>query len=215
MIYSYDFSENLLKQCINLPETGIAFTDAVFPISNGEFIIQTETDEKPIYLYLQKYNGICDEISIALFDKDQFSDLRQIIAEWNREHPELKVSVIDYSALLGGDEAKITALTSELAEGKVPDMLDLSALPVELLIENQYLMELSDLIPELQQQMPVLKNSLTFNGKIYEVCGSFRLETITASKQFISDSMNWENLISSFAVSGCSYLLDQQKFIPN
>lgn len=216
-VYSYDFQSGETKVLMDLLENGMPFLTNFLALGGGEFLLQTDIETEnseysPIFR-LKEYQGKSETITLAITTEDEFSDLRIAVALWNREHPELRIEVWDYSALTGSDIEKSTKLGAEMTEGRVPDMLDLSTLPVEQYIKKGRLLDLSGELPELNKLLSGVKNSLSVDGKIYELCASFRMETMTAPTKFVENfpDFTYKNMMTAFDCSKCEYLFNRQE----
>ena len=126
-------------------------------------------------------------------------DLRNQVLEYNRNNPEYRIEVQDYSEYNTQDDysAGLTKLSTEIISGKVPDIMVVDGLPI-----RQYGAKglLEDLLPyiEADEELggreglvePVL-NAMLQDGKLYQICSTFSINTATTSKQLAGDVTGW------------------------
>lgn len=126
-------------------------------------------------------------------------DLRNDILDFNRNNPDCRIEVQDYSEFNTSDDyqAGMTKLTTEIISGKMPDILAVDGLPLK-----QYGAKglLEDLLPYLDADtelggrealvQPVL-NAMLQDGKLYQVASNFGVNTATTSKRLAGDVTGW------------------------
>lgn len=126
-------------------------------------------------------------------------DLRNDILDFNRNNPDCRIEVQDYSEFNTPDDyqAGMTKLTTEIISGKMPDILAVDGLPLK-----QYGAKglLEDLLPYLDADtelggrealvQPVL-NAMLQDGKLYQVASNFGVNTATTSKRLAGDVTGW------------------------
>lgn len=126
-------------------------------------------------------------------------DLRNEVLEYNRNNTEYRIEVQDYSEYNTQDDyqAGLTKLSTEIISGKVPDIMVVDNLPI-----RQYGAKglLEDLLPYIEADeelggrdglvQPVL-NAMLQDGKLYQICSTFSINTATTSRQLAGDVTGW------------------------
>ena len=126
-------------------------------------------------------------------------DLRNQVLEYNRNNTEYRIEVQDYSEYNTQDNysAGLTKLSTEIISGKVPDIMVVDGLPI-----RQYGAKglLEDLLPyvEADEELggkaglvePVL-NAMLQDGKLYQICSTFSINTATTSRELAGDVTGW------------------------
>lgn len=124
--------------------------------------------------------------------------IRKQILAFNRASDTCRITVRDYSeyAVDGDYEAALTKLNTEIISGNVPDLLDVTQLPVA-----QYagLGLLEDLYPYLDGDgeltrdslIPSVLKALEVNGGLYQVSPSFGVFTVIGRSDVVGDTMGW------------------------
>jgi len=80
------------------------------------------------------------EITMAVFTAEYSGDMKVYIAEWNRANPQFRISATfyDVSNNLYAGNSDVTKFLVEAMAGKLPDIIDVSLLPIE---KYSYLLE--------------------------------------------------------------------------
>jgi len=170
--------------------------ESFFTIQNGAPTLWTasaEDTEQNVILKCATYNAS--------------NELQSTVSFFNYHHDNIKIDLMDYSVYDDG----LTKLTTEIAAGKMPDLIDLSAVPLTnlqslgLLQNIQAYLSGKDLVPNLFE-------TLKRDGGIYEFVPGFQVVTMASSHQYIpSASLTAEELLSlaETARSQDKYLLPQ------
>ena len=126
-------------------------------------------------------------------------DLRNEVLDYNRNNTEYRIEVQDYSEYNPQDDyqAGLTKLSTEIISGKVPDIMVVDNLPI-----RQYGAKglLEDLLPYIEADeelggreglvQPVL-NAMLQDGKLYQICSTFSINTATTSQKLAGDVTGW------------------------
>ena len=126
-------------------------------------------------------------------------DLRNEVLDYNRNNTEYRIEVQDYSEYNTQDDyqAGLTKLSTEIISGKVPDIMVVDNLPI-----RQYGAKglLEDLLPYIEADeelggreglvQPVL-NAMLQDGKLYQICSTFSINTATTSQKLAGDVTGW------------------------
>lgn len=127
------------------------------------------------------------------------SDIRTKVLDFNRTSAVCRIQVQDYSEFNVGDDpsAGLTRLQTELAAGRMPDLLDVSgAIPL-----RQYAARglLEDLWPYIDQDPELGRDKLmdrpleaaSMGGRLYQVFSGFTMETAVGAVSQVGDRMGW------------------------
>ena len=137
---------------------------------------------------------------------------REWLDRFNREHEgEVQIEVRDYSQMSEGGQQGMDLLMTEIAAGKVPDIIELGTsgetteLPYRKLAEQGFL---EDLWPYIENDMGLGRGGVIeaplkaaeVDGGLYTVFEGFRLHTLTGAKAVVGDRTGWtvEDLLEAF-----------------
>ena len=137
---------------------------------------------------------------------------REWLDRFNREHEgEVQIEVRDYSQTSEGGQQGMDLLMTEIAAGKVPDIIELGTsgetteLPYQKLAKKGFL---EDLWPYIENDMGLGRvgiieaplKAAEVDGGLYTVFGYFELHTLTAPKAVVGDWTGWtvEDLLEAF-----------------
>ena len=137
---------------------------------------------------------------------------REWLDRFNREHEgEVQIEVRDYSQTSEGGQQGIDLLMTEIAAGKVPDIIELGTsgetteLPYQKLAKKGFL---EDLWPYIENdtglgRIGIIEAPLKaaeVNGGLYTVFSAFQLHTLTGPKAVVGDRIGWsvEDLLEAF-----------------
>ena len=140
-------------------------------------------------------------LSLAVMNLYPFTS--EMISRFNRSQTEYRIEVTDYSQYndyASSDPADwnagLTKLQTELIAGKVPDIIDISLLPVSRLGEKGLLTDLLPLIdadPELGRDrlnMHVLE-AFEEKGKLYQSVSNYYVMTTLGRSDIVGDRIGW------------------------
>lgn len=153
-----------------------------------ELAILTETDasvlkDKTILTYATQYLGY---------------DERNKIIEFNKKSDKYRIEIKDYSEFNTTDDyqAGLTKLNTEIAAGNVPDIMNVSGLPI-----RQYGGKglLEDLWPFIENDADLGRAAVMENvfkaaeqeGKLYQIFSTFSVRSVVGATKVVGDRMNW------------------------
>ena len=126
------------------------------------------------------------------------SELRSAVINFNKTNPDYRIQVQDYSDFNTEDdyEAGLTKLNTEIITGKVPDIMEVSQLPVRQ-YEAKGLLE--DLYPYIDADSELSRddlvagvlNALSVDGKLYQACANFSIFTVIGATPVVGEQMGW------------------------
>ena len=149
-------------------------------------------------------------IYAKLSDKDGVD--RTAISRFNRTHKDVQIEVRSYSILSENGRSGIDLLLTELAVGRVPDIIELgtdgqtSLLPYRQMAEKGYLEDLWPWIendPDLGREavMEAPLKAAEVNGGLYAVFDSVLIHTLIGAKSVVGDRTSWtmEDMMEVFS----------------
>ena len=150
-------------------------------------------------------------LTYAVFDEDTAATARGMVKEFSKSHRDIKIEVKEYFNENGrtGKER----LFSEMAVGKIPDIMDLgsstmvsSKLPYQLLAKKGYL---ENLWPYIENDPDLGRNSVVeaplkaaeLNGGLYAIFGDVNIRSLAGAESLVGDrkSCTLDQLQEAFA----------------
>ncbi|MCR5136615.1 MAG: hypothetical protein K6C12_05900 [Oscillospiraceae bacterium] len=209
--WELDLSSGEQKKLLDWTACGVSHGegDSVCLLSDGE-IITTEAKETRTGIE----NGLIFLEAVPAADVQEQKVLRmavlnlypftgEMISRFNRSNSEYRIEVTDYSQYndysSGREEdwnAGLTRLQTEVIAGKIPDILDVSLLPVDHLGAKGLLEDLYPYIdgdPELDrsQLLEHVVSAFEDNGKLYQTVGNFYVLTTAGLSREVGNEMGW------------------------
>ncbi|MDE7261967.1 MAG: extracellular solute-binding protein [Oscillospiraceae bacterium] len=161
---------------------------------------RSEIPEKTIFTYATTYLS---------------QDERGRILDFNKTNQTYRIEVKDYSEYRTDDNymAGVQKLNTEIIAGNVPDIINVSNLPIRQYGAKGYLEDLWPYIdsdPDLGRDklMERVFTAAEQDGKLYQIFDEFSISTIAGATSVVGDRMNWtlEDLKAALATmpDGCS-----------
>jgi ABC-type glycerol-3-phosphate transport system substrate-binding protein len=142
-------------------------------------------------------SGLARKTVVTLATVMLSAPLRRMVVEFNRTNPDVRIEVRDYSEYNTKEDrtAGLSRLNAEIAEGNVPDILDLSGFPIEKLAAKGMLEDLTPYLeadPELSGQLiDSVLNSLKTGGRLYRAVPGFAIATVVGARSVVGDRPGW------------------------
>lgn len=144
---------------------------------------RSELPEKTILTYATMYLG---------------QDERNRIIDFNKNSTTHRIEVTDYSEYATEEDymAGITKLNTEILAGSVPDIIGVSNLPLRQygakgILEDLWPFIDNDADISREKLMDRVLNAAEQDGKLYQVFGSFTIQTIIGSSKVVGEDMGW------------------------
>lgn len=167
----------------------------IVPI-DAETMIGSSWDEAGSKFVLYKKvdpSQVKDKITItfgSLWGTDD--KIKNAAIKFNKENDKYRIAFQDY----GDSEEPATKMNADIVAGNIPDIIDLSYLPVEQYVEKGIL---EDLTPYLEKDdviskddfIPSVEKAMEIDGKLYYMTSSFTLQSLLASKKDVGDRTGW------------------------
>ncbi len=129
---------------------------------------------------------------------------RRAVNEFNRTHADIQIEVQVYSDENG--QRGMDRLFTEMSVGQVPDIVNLTGLPYQLLAKKEYL---EDLWPYIENDSELGRENVLdaplkaaeIGGKLYTVFDYVCIDTLVGAESIVGDRYSWtlENLETAFA----------------
>ena len=154
----------------------------------NELAVLTETDasalkDKTILTYATQYLGY---------------DERNKIIDFNKKSTKYRIEIKDYSEFNTTEDyqAGLTKLNTEIAAGNVPDILNVSGLPLQQFGAKGLL---EDLWPFIEKDPDLGRDAIMENvfkaaeqdGKLYQIFSTFSVRTVVGATKVVGDRMSW------------------------
>jgi len=134
-------------------------------------------------------------ISLATFD---VWSIRDAVIEFNRTNPDYRIQVADYSEFNNSDDwnAGLTRLSTEIISGRLPDILDVSALPYKQYAGRGLLEDLYGYIdadPNISRSdlLEGAFKAAEIDGGLYQIFPSFSINTLIGSPKVLGPGIGW------------------------
>ncbi|MCM1499170.1 MAG: extracellular solute-binding protein [Clostridium sp.] len=119
-------------------------------------------------------------------------NVRDEVAEFNKEDEEYKIEIKDYS----DQEDPVSSINTDIISGNAPDLIALSQLPAQQYASKGVLEDLTSYFEkddELSESdfLDSLINTMQIDGKLYYSVSSFELMTMITGKDIVADSKDW------------------------
>ena len=153
-----------------------------------ELAILTETDASVLK----------DKVTLTYATQYLGYDERSKIIDFNKSSDKYRIEIKDYSEFNTAEDytAGLTKLNTEIAAGNVPDILNVSGLPIQ-----QYGAKglLEDLWPYIDNDPDLGRDAIMENvfkaaeqdGKLYQVFSTFSIQTVVGATKVVGDRMSW------------------------
>lgn len=190
-LYGYDFKSETVTTILNWVDCGLSGINNITALDNESFI--TFVMGKPIILEKQEIDGEVTNLTLATFNMSM--ELRDDVVHFNGANRKYKITVNDYLVYntAENDTAGLLRLNTEIIAGTLPDILDLSQLPVQKFAAIGLL---ADLTPYMSNIMPELLENIVksadIKGGIYEFIPAFAVLSVIGSPKVIGDKPAWD-----------------------
>ena len=153
-----------------------------------EMAILTETDASVLK----------DKVTLTYATQYLGYEERNKIIDFNKSSDKYRIEIKDYSEFNTAEDYKagLTKLNTEIAAGNVPDILNVSGLPIQ-----QYGAKglLEDLWPYIDNDPDLGRDAIMENvfkaaeqdGKLYQVFSTFSIQTVVGATKVVGDRMSW------------------------
>ena len=127
-------------------------------------------------------------------------DIRNSVVKFNKSNEEYRITIQDYASLYNSEsdyEAGITRLNTDIASGKVPDILVINdSMPVESYISKGLFEDLKPYIEkdeelDITNYMPNVLEAYSVDGKLYRLVPYYTINTLIAKTSDVGQERGW------------------------
>lgn len=200
-VYYHADGANVNEQLVNgalnsLADTTIGLCGIVM-MDEENFLLQTEQtggDKLLRYRYDKNISAVPD-IELNVYALKDSSLLRQAVALYQKTHQDAYVNL--EIGMTGEDqvtqEDAITALSTRIMAGNVPDVLILDGLPRESYIEKGVLADISDVVAQIDEKDGLFENvrdAYNRDGVYYSLPACFYMTGISGDEETLDAAKN-------------------------
>ena len=183
--------------------------DSVCALENGS-LVTTAASEKAdgvrnelILLNQIDASAVPEKKTLRLAVMNLYPFTSEMISRFNRSQTEYRIEVTDYSQFNDYSssnpedwDAGLTRLQTELIAGNVPDIIDISLLPVSRLGEKGLL---EDLLPYIDADAELSRDQLNMHvleafeeqGKLFQTVSNYYVMTTLGLRDVVGDRLGW------------------------
>lgn len=190
-LYRYDFEKQKAEKLLELSsfgikssgilylgmtEDGIEIVDNYGEGSNSEYtLLEPKESEKKV---------------LTLGTVSMLSQLEEAVTAFNRFHEDMRVEIVNYYEEQKDYDAGLERLKLDIIRNQAPDILDVSGIDYEILVNKGILADLyscMDRDPECgrERMMPGILECFETNGCLYSIAPAFQLHTMWGSASVI------------------------------
>lgn len=125
-------------------------------------------------------------------------NLKSSIIEFNKTNTSYRIQVKDYSEFNTEEDynAGLTKLSTEIISGQVPDMLDVSGLPIKQYVAKGLLEDLYPFIDAdsdfgREDFIESVFTAMEMDGGLYQISPSFNVSTVVGHPSVVGEEMGW------------------------
>lgn len=179
-----DINSNTVDQVIALDEEQIIcfINNYDSDNNNNEFIklkrmLTSEVEEKQILTLVSNYTS---------------SELKKTIINFNKKNDKYRIRLLDYTEY----EDSSTQINADLMAGRIPDIVNISYMPIENYISKGIFTDLYPIMekdPDLNKEEFVeeILKTLEKNGKLYYMPSFFNVKCLIGNKNDIGEKESW------------------------
>ena len=125
-------------------------------------------------------------------------NLKKELLKFNKSSSDYRIEITDYSEFNTDEDytAGMTKLNTEIISGKIPDLIDISNLPIKQyaakgLLEDIYPYIEGDSELSRDDLMPGVIKAVETDGKLYQLVSSFSVMSIVGAPDVVGTEMGW------------------------
>lgn len=204
-VFGYNLGETQMKKLMDFIDSDMntSFIYNIAAISENEFygVMELDTDWRTQVTKFTKVDPaeVADRKILTLACNNLNWNVREHVVEFNKTNPEYRIVIEEYAQYNTSEDfsAGATKLNSDIASGKVPDILLLDwQLPVDS-YEAKGLFE--DLYPYIDQDaelkredfFPNVLSAYESQGKLYRLVSSFTIYTLAGKSAEVGEEPGW------------------------
>ncbi|MDE7286803.1 MAG: extracellular solute-binding protein, partial [Lachnospiraceae bacterium] len=205
-VYGYNIGDSDKKQIMSFIDSDLDIYGLYQVIGmNGEDFFATyddmETGNNVLALFTKvPPEEVKEKQVIVLAMADSNWNVRRSAIKFNKENEDYRISILDYGSIYATDGdymAGINRLNTDIASGKVPDILLVNyAMPMESYISKGLFEDFKPYIEkdeelDINNFMPNILEAFSVNGKMYSLVPSYSIHTILAKASDVGEERGW------------------------
>lgn len=205
-VYGYNLGDEEITKLMSFIDSdfGFSWIGNVLPINDKEFYAtydDMETGQTLAAKFVKVDPSEVKEkqiITLAMAYSDW--TVRMQVIEFNKSNETYRIDLQDYSALYSTMEdysAGISRLNTDIASGKVPDIILLdSSMPIDSYISKGLLEDLKPYIEndselDINNFMPNVIEAYSVDGKLYSLVPFYNIQTLLAKSADVGTTRGW------------------------
>ena len=205
-VYGYNIGDSDKTQLMNFVDSDLDSYGLynLITINDQEFFA-TYDDQENYETCIGRFSkvdpkDIKDKKVITLACADLDWDIRNSVVKFNKSNEEYRITIQDYASLYNSEsdyEAGITRLNTDIASGKVPDILVINdSMPVESYISKGLFEDLKPYIEkdeelDITNYMPNVLEAYSVDGKLYRLVPYYTINTLIAKTSDVGQERGW------------------------
>ena len=205
-VYGYNIGDSDKTQLMNFVDSDLDSYGLynLITINDQEFFATYE-DQENYETCIGRFTkvdpkDIKDKKVITLACADLDWDIRNSVVKFNKSNEEYRITIQDYASLYNSEsdyEAGITRLNTDIASGKVPDILVINdSMPVESYISKGLFEDLKPYIEkdeelDITNYMPNVLEAYSVDGKLYRLVPYYTINTLIAKTSDVGQERGW------------------------
>lgn len=205
-VYGYNISDTAYTQLMNYIDSDLGSYGLynLVSINDREFLAAYD-DQENYKTSIGRFTkvdpkDIKDKTVMTLACAGLDWDVRNRVVEFNKSSETYRITIQDYSVLYNSVddyEAGITRLNTDIASGKVPDIVIVNdSMPVESYISKGLFEDLKPYIEEddeldIDNYMPNVIDAYSVDGKLYRLVPYYTINTMVAKTSEVGEERGW------------------------
>ncbi len=194
-IYGFSFKDKASVMILDYTTSGVTELRS-FIMVDSKNMMDAEMDVSGTKLFSYKKvdpSDVKDKTVItfgSLMEVD--SNIINAASKFNAKNDTYKIEFKDYSK----EEDPQTKMNADILSGKVPDIIDLNAIPVRQYVSKGLLEDLTpyfekDDIVKKDDIVPSVEKAMEIDGKLYYTATEFMVGSMLANKEYVEGKSGW------------------------
>lgn len=194
-VYGYSAKDKASKMLLDYTSSGVAEMLNLITIDSETMI----GEDKDISGYKLVYYNKVDPSDVKDKTVITFGSLEEVdhniisaASKFNSENDKYKIEFKDYSS----EEDPQTKMNADILSGKVPDIIDLNAIPIRQYVSKGLLEDLTpyyekDEVVKKEDILPSVEKAMEIYGKLYYISTEFTVGSMFANKENVDGKTGW------------------------
>lgn len=204
-VYSYNLGDEEIEKRMDFIDSDLSTTYIyeLYAVSKEEFygMMDDEMTGEEVIMKFTKVDpkDVADKAVLTLACNYLNWDVRKHVVEFNKTNPDYRIQITEYARYNTDEDGTIgiTRLNTDIASGKMPDILLLDyEMPIESyaskgLFEDLYPYIDKDEELNKEDYFPNIMKAFENNGKLYRLAPRFVINTVAGKTADVGDRENW------------------------